>query len=134
YEGQVQLPFERARTLLLKGQLLRRLRRKANAKAVLTASRDAFDAIGAPGWVERVEDELARIGFRPPAPAELTATELKIIDMVATGISAKDVAEVLYLSPRTVEGHLARIYRKIGVRSRAELIAKYAKPSQPPDT
>ncbi|MDT4942472.1 MAG: hypothetical protein QOJ34_2561, partial [Pseudonocardiales bacterium] len=91
YEGQVQLPFERARTLLLKGQLLRRLRRKANAKAVLTASRDAFDAIGAPGWVERVEDELARIGFRPPAPAELTATELKIIDMVATGISAKDV-------------------------------------------
>jgi DNA-binding CsgD family transcriptional regulator len=131
YEKAAPLPFERARTLLLKGQLLRRLRRKSKAKQVLTAAHDAFDAIGATGWVERVDDELARIGLRPPAPAELTPTELKIVDMVATGTSAKDVAEVLYLSPRTVEGHLVRIYRKIGVRTRAELIAKYAK-SPPP--
>jgi DNA-binding CsgD family transcriptional regulator len=128
YEDAATLPFERARTLLLKGQLLRRLRRKANAKAVLTAARDAFVSIGAIGWVERVDDELARIGLRPPAPADLTPTELKIVDMVATGTSAKDVAATLYLSPRTVEGHLVRIYRKIGVRTRAELIAKYAAP------
>jgi LuxR family maltose regulon positive regulatory protein len=47
---------------------------------------------------------------------------------LATGTSAKDVAAALYLSPRTIEGHLARIYKKVGVRTRAELVAKYANP------
>jgi DNA-binding CsgD family transcriptional regulator len=122
------MPFEQARTILLKGQLLRRLRRKAGAKASLTDAASAFRAIGATGWVDRALDELARIGLRPPAPVELTPTELKIVDMIAAGRSAKDAAAALYLSPRTVEGHLVRIYKKVGVRTRAELIANYHQP------
>jgi DNA-binding CsgD family transcriptional regulator len=128
YADDARLPFEHARAVFVKGQLLRRLRRKANAKSVLTEAADAFSAIGASGWVERVHDEAARIGLRPPAPVQLTPTERKIADMVATGTSAKDVAAALYLSPRTIEGHLARIYKKVGVRTRAELVAKYANP------
>jgi DNA-binding CsgD family transcriptional regulator len=56
------------------------------------------------------------------------------MDLVAGGRSSKDVATALYLSPRTVEGHLVRIYRKIGVRTRVELIAKYAGGSIPSDS
>jgi DNA-binding CsgD family transcriptional regulator len=126
YRDDALLPFEHARTILLKGQLLRRLRRKASAKAALTDAGRAFAAIGATGWVERTLDEVARIGLRPPAPVELTPTERKIVEMIATGTSAKDAAAALYLSPRTVEGHLVRIYKKVGVRTRAELIARYA--------
>jgi DNA-binding CsgD family transcriptional regulator len=119
-------PFEHARTLLVKGQILRRARRKADAKQVLSEARAGFDAIGASGWVAQTDDELARIGIRPAAPTGLTPTERKILEMVATGTSARDAAAVLYLSPRTVEGHLVRIYRKVGVRNRAELIARHA--------
>ena len=126
-------PFESARTLLVKGQLLRRLRRKALAKDALAHARLAFVAMGSHGWVERVDDELTRIGLRPPAPAHLTPTERKVIESLVAGRSTKDIAASLFVSPRTVEGHLVRIYRKIGVRTRVELIAKHASGGIPSD-
>jgi DNA-binding NarL/FixJ family response regulator len=80
-----------------------------------------FEELGATIWVERARTELARIGGRRGSGSELTATEERVADLVAQGLTNKAVAEELYVSDRTVEGHLSRIYAKLGIRSRAEL-------------
>jgi DNA-binding CsgD family transcriptional regulator len=64
---------------------------------------------------------LARVGLRPPAPSDLTATEAEVAGLAARGLTTRQVAERAFLSPRSVEGVLARVYRKLGVSSRAEL-------------
>jgi DNA-binding CsgD family transcriptional regulator len=127
-------PFDRARTLLIEGQILRRFRRKAPAKQALGLARDAFQALGSPGWIERVDSEIARLGLRAPAPAGVTATELRVAELTAKGMSARDVAGALFLSPRTVEAHLGRVYKKLGIRSRAELGTRLAALAKDPDS
>lgn len=114
-------PFERARTLLVLGQLARRKKAKGKAKAALDEARAIFDSLGARLWADRAQGELARLGLRPFAPLELTETERRVAELAASGLTNKDVAAALFISPKTVEANLAKVYRKLGIRSRAEL-------------
>ena len=118
---RVPLPLERGRTLLVKGLIERRRKHKAAAKQALEESLTVFETVKAGLWVQRARGELSRVNIRPPAPFELTSTEAKVAELAASGLSTKQVAEQAFLSPRSVEGVLARIYSKLGIRSRAEL-------------
>jgi DNA-binding CsgD family transcriptional regulator/Tfp pilus assembly protein PilF len=117
----VPIPLELARTQLAFGSALRRSRQKAAARSALEAAAGGFDAIGARVWAERAKAELARVGGRPPSSGELTPTERRVAELVAQGLQTKQVAARLFVSPKTVEGHLSRIYGKLGVSSRTEL-------------
>jgi DNA-binding CsgD family transcriptional regulator len=117
----VPIPLELARTQLAYGSALRRSRQKAAARSALEAAAGGFDAIGARVWAERAKAELARVGGRPPASGALTPTERRVAELVAQGLQTKQVAGRLFVSPKTVEGHLSRIYGKLGVSSRTEL-------------
>jgi DNA-binding CsgD family transcriptional regulator len=117
---------EAFRTRLCYGERLRRARRRREARVQLRLAIEGFDALGATPWAERARVELqasGEIARRRDASTldELTAHELKIARLVAEGASNRDVAARLYLSTKTVEYHLSRIYRKAGVTSRAEL-------------
>jgi DNA-binding CsgD family transcriptional regulator len=116
-------PFERGRTLLAYGALLRRAKQKRATRERLEEATGIFEQLGAAVWAERARTELARVGGRRPAGQELTATELQIARLVAEGRSNKEVAAALVVSLRTVEDHLSRIYQKLGVRSRTQLAA-----------
>ncbi|MCC8246216.1 helix-turn-helix transcriptional regulator [Saccharothrix luteola] len=118
---RLPMPFERARTDLVRGRVLRRRRLKLAAREAFLAARRAFDGLGAPSWVEEVDAELARLGLRRGDEHELTATELRIARLVAAGMSNREVAGAAYVTEKTVEAHLTRIYRKTGVRTRREL-------------
>jgi len=85
-----------------------------------------FARLGAHLWSTRAQDERAQIGGRARATDQLTPTERRIADRVASGRSNAEVASELFLSPKTVEWNLSKIYRKLSVRSRAELAAKLA--------
>ena len=118
------LPFDDARLLLVKGQLERRANRKLAAKDSLTEALGIFEALGSPPWAQRARDEIARIGLRHRAPHQLTETERRIAELAATGMTNREVAAASFVSPKTVEANLARVYRKLGIRSRAELGAR----------
>lgn len=120
-------PLELGRTLLLKGQIERRLRLKRVARTSLQRSLDIFQRTGARLWVDRVQAELSRAGWHHSGPEELTATELRVAELAAGGLTMKQIAELAFLSPKTVEANLARIYSKLGIRSRAELGRAMAK-------
>jgi DNA-binding CsgD family transcriptional regulator len=119
------MPFELGRTVLARGQLLRRLKQKRAARESLQEALEVFERLGAPLWAERARAELRRIGLRPAAPLSLTPTEERVADLVATGHTNREVAQALFVSVHTVEDNLRRIYRKLGVRSRTELAAIY---------
>jgi DNA-binding NarL/FixJ family response regulator len=80
-----------------------------------------FESLPAPAWAARAHSELSRLGLRRPAPLELTAIEERVAVLAASGHTNPQVAAALFLSPRTVEDNLARVYRKLGVSSRAQL-------------
>lgn len=120
--GDTTMPFERARTQLLVGLLLRRQRQKATAVAALADALAAFEALGAESWAQRVRAELDRTGVGR-SNAVLTPTEERVAELTAVGLTNREVAARLFLSPKTVEVNLTRIYRKLAVRSRAQLIA-----------
>jgi DNA-binding CsgD family transcriptional regulator len=117
-------PFERGRTLLALGIAHRRVRAKREASRVLTESLQVFGRVAAEAWAERVEAELARVGTRPDNPLELTATERRIAELAASGLTNRQVADQAFVSAKTVEANLARVYRKLGISSRAELGAR----------
>jgi len=121
HHQHLAMPFELGRTLLITGQLQRRAKRKALAKQHLEQALGIFESLPAPMWAARAHAELSRIGLRPPAPLELTATEERVAALAASGQTNRQVAAALFLSRRTVEDNLARVYRKLGVSSRAEL-------------
>jgi DNA-binding CsgD family transcriptional regulator len=121
HHQHLAMPFELGRTLLIAGQVQRRARRKALARQHLEQALGVFESLPAAAWAARARAELSRIGLRPPAPLELTATEERIAILAASGHTNRQVAAALFLSPRTVEANLARAYRKLGVSSRAEL-------------
>jgi DNA-binding CsgD family transcriptional regulator len=123
---RVAIPFEAARTRLIHGETLRRMKRKREARDSLERARSAFEALGAPLWQARAAQALARVGGRSASPTELTETERRVADVVAAGVTNKEAAERLFMSVKTVESNLRRIYRKLGVRSRAELARRYA--------
>jgi DNA-binding CsgD family transcriptional regulator len=119
-------PFERARTLLALGRTQRRAKRKRAARESLEAARDAFATVGASLWAGQARRELQAIGGRSPSGSELTAAEERVAVLVARGRTNREVAAALYPAERTVEGHLTRIYTKLGVHSRAELAHRLA--------
>ncbi len=119
-------PFERARTELVYGERLRRAGRRLDSREQLRAALDEFERLGASSWAERAREELRASGEtarkRDPALVDgLTPRELEIALQVADGGTNKEVAARLFLSPKTVELHLSRVYRKLGIRSRTEL-------------
>ena len=113
-------PFERARTQLAFGSVQRRHRQKSGARAALVAAQDAFDGLGATLWVGKAAAELARVGGRASV-AGLTPTELQVAELIAAGRTYREVAAELFISPKTVQWNLSKIYRKLEIRSRAEL-------------
>jgi len=127
HHEHLAMPFELGRTLLVMGQLQRRAKRKRAARQHLQRALEIFESLPAPIWAERARSELSRIGLRPPAPLALTATEERVAGLAASGHTNRQVAQALFLSPRTVEANLARVYRKLGVSSRAELGAAMAR-------
>ncbi len=118
---RVAMPFDRARTLLLFGQLERRLRKKESASANLAAALEIFEQHNVPLWADRTRSELARANVGPHGSRQLTPSEQRVAELAASGMKNRDVANALFISPKTVEANLARIYRKLGIRSRAEL-------------
>jgi len=114
------MPLERARTLLVHGRLHRRLKQKRQARLSLDEARELFASEGAETWVTRVDEELGRVAVRR-APEELSATELRIAQLAADGLSNQAIAEQVFVSVKTVESNLKRAYRKLGISSRAQL-------------
>jgi DNA-binding CsgD family transcriptional regulator len=115
------MAVEVGRTLLVKGQIERRTKQKSAARESLGRALEIFDRVGARLWSERARAELARTGVRHSAADGLTPTELRVAELAARGLTMKRIAETLFLSPKTVESNLARIYQKLGIGSRAEL-------------
>jgi DNA-binding NarL/FixJ family response regulator len=114
------VPFERARTLLVHGQVHRRMKQKRQARASLADALAIFRRLGAEPWARRTENELARVAVRR-APDDLSPTELKIAELAASGSTNQEIAVQVFLTRKTVEANLARAYRKLGIRSRAQL-------------
>jgi DNA-binding CsgD family transcriptional regulator len=120
------MPFEYARTLLIAGEIHRRARHRRLAQERVTAARAIFDELGSALWSARCGDELARVSGKPrpavgPAVDGLTATEQRVADLAAEGLTTREIAGALFTGVRTVEAHLHHVYRKLGVRSRVEL-------------
>jgi DNA-binding CsgD family transcriptional regulator len=126
---RMTIPFDRARTLVAHGSLLRRMGRKRDARATLEEAQAEFEQLGAALWAEAARAELARIGGRAPSRGELTPTEEKVAALVVEGRTNRQVAAALFVTERTVEYHLGNIYRKLGVRSRAELARRLVRAS-----
>lgn len=127
----VGYPFLRARTLFSTGRWLRRQRRSAESRSPLRESVALFDALGASAWSRRARHELRatgeRIGRRAPDLRDrLTAQELQIAQLAAEGLSNRQIAERLFLSPRTIGGHLYRIFPKLEITARAQLREVFA--------
>ena len=117
-------PFDLARSLLVAGEIHRRMKKKSSARELLGRGLGIFDELGAPVWADRARRELARIGGRRPAANGLTPTEAQVARLVAMGRTNREVADALFMSVHTVEANLKRIYGKLQVRSRTELAHK----------
>ncbi|WP_292989988.1 LuxR family transcriptional regulator [Mycobacterium sp.] len=118
---RLQMPFERARTQLLLGQLLRRQRRREAATAVQREALATFEQLDMPLWTARAKASLSRDGNKTPRTSVLTASEQRVAELAASGMTNRDVAATLFISVKTVEVNLTRIYRKLDIHSRAEL-------------
>jgi DNA-binding CsgD family transcriptional regulator len=118
--GRSPFPLERGRTLLALGNLHRRRRSKQLARDTLARARETFTELGTPPWVTMAERELRRVSGGH-AGDELTRTERRVAELAAAGRTNQQVAAELFVSVRTVEGHLASAYRKLGIRNRAGL-------------
>ncbi|UGS36249.1 hypothetical protein DSM104329_02650 [Capillimicrobium parvum] len=120
--------FEEARTRLCHGERLRRARRRVQARAELRRSFEAFDELGAAPWAERARIELQATGETarrrdPSTLDDLTPQELQVAMLLGSGLTTREAAGRLFLSPKTVEHHLRNAYRKLGIRSRDALAA-----------
>jgi DNA-binding CsgD family transcriptional regulator len=120
--GDDQVPLDRGRALLALGSVSRRLREHTRARAALRAALEIFEELGSPPWIKRAGEEIDRIpGRRISTAPGLTYAESRIAELVAAGGSNREVAVALFLTVKTVEVTLTRIYQKMGVRSRAGL-------------
>ncbi len=119
-------PFELARTHLAQGSIERRAKQKAEARDALRHAEAIFEELGARLWLEKTQRELARTGITRSLDRELTPTESRIAELAAHGAHNKEIAGALFVSVKTVEANLSRVYAKLGVRSRVELAARLA--------
>jgi len=122
----VAVPLERAQCHLVAGATHRRARRRALAREQLTVAAADFERVGARLLAERAHAELARIGGRQVSTTELTEGERRVAELAATGATNQEIADLLYLSPKTVEATLSRAFRKLGVSRRTELVRALA--------
>ena len=122
------LRFNRARTLLIAGQIHRRAKAKRLARDLLAEAHREFTTFGAAAWARQAAAELARVNLRPAAAGTLTETERRVAELAAAGLPNREVAQQLFLAVKTVEANLARVYRKLGITSRAELGARMGRP------
>ncbi len=113
-------PFERARTCLIEGVVERRMKQKRLARAPLDRALALFQELGAPLWADRARLEIERLGIRRSS-AHLTQTEEQIARLAADGLSNRRIAAEVFVSEKTVEANLSRVYRKLGIRGRVEL-------------
>jgi DNA-binding NarL/FixJ family response regulator len=119
--------LDRARTQLLYGEHLRRTRRRVEAREALRAALDTFETLGAASWAERARAELRATGETarkrdPSTFDQLTQQELQVVRAVSQGATNREAAAQLFISPRTVDHHLRGVFRKLGIRSRSELV------------
>ena len=128
-EAAAKLPFEHGRALLVRGRLLRRAKQKRAAADTLRDALAIFDRLGAPRWEAQARMELDRVGLRR-SPDELTASERRVAELAAQGLTNREVASQAFMSPKTVQANLTRVYRKLGIHSRAELGARMAEESR----
>jgi DNA-binding CsgD family transcriptional regulator len=123
-------PFERGRIELCFGERLRRSGHRVEARTHLRQALAVFDQLGARPWAEKARSELRASGetiraHDVTARDELTPQELKVALVIAEGASNQEAAAALFLSPKTIEAHLGRAYRKLGIHSRGELIRHF---------
>jgi DNA-binding CsgD family transcriptional regulator len=133
--GVERWPFDLARVHLNYGERLRRAQSTTGSRFHLTAALETFERLGARPWADRAASELRATGQTRPRAEErhrvsLTPQEHEIATLAAAGLSNKQIGQRLFLSPRTVGGHLHRIFPKLGITSRAALHAALA--SLPP--
>jgi DNA-binding CsgD family transcriptional regulator len=114
-------PFELARTMLVAGLLYRRQHREAEAGELLHGALELFDQLGAHTWATRLRHDLAAV---PSQSRPITPVELRVAELASTGLTNRQIATQLFISPKTVESHLSSVYRKLGIRSRAGLAHK----------
>jgi DNA-binding CsgD family transcriptional regulator len=126
HHDRASVPFDLARTLVVAGQISRRRGERKVAREALERARAMFGDLGAPLWEARALAELQRVPVRRGAPAALTPTEQRVAELAASGRTNREVAKELFISPKTVEANLVRVYRKLGVTSRAQLGAVMA--------
>jgi DNA-binding CsgD family transcriptional regulator len=124
--GRTRLRPELARGHLLYGEWLRRENRRVDARAQLRAAHDQFTSIGMEAFAERTRGELLATGERVRKRTvetrdELTEQERRIARLARDGLSNPEIGARLFLSPRTVEWHLRKVFSKLGIRSRREL-------------
>ena len=121
WHERVDIPLERGRTLLALGAAQRRTKQRREARTTLEEALGLFERLGFAIWADRARTELRRISGRAPAAGALTPAEERVALLVAEGKTNREVAAALFLSDRTVEGHLSKVFAKLGVRSRTGL-------------
>jgi DNA-binding CsgD family transcriptional regulator len=121
---QLSMPFELGRTLLVKGMVERRGKRKSAARAALGQALSIFEQLGAPLWADKARRELSKTATRSLGTG-LTETERRIAVLVAQGQSNRQVASAMFVTENTVQTHVRHIFLKLGVRSRTELAARF---------
>jgi len=123
--GAAGFPLDRARALLVAGEARRRAGERRLAAERIAAAATVFGELGAPLWLERAEREVRRASPRPVRErGALTAAETRVAALVASGRTNKETAAELFTTVATVEAHLTRVYRKLGIRSRTELASR----------
>jgi DNA-binding CsgD family transcriptional regulator len=128
---RVGMPLELGRTLLVNGIIQRRRRQWAAAQAALRQAEEQFVRLGAATWTQRARSALARIGERSRAHSALTPVEEQIAGLVAEGRTNREIADRLFVSPKTIEATLTHIYRKLEIRTRTELAAAMSRGAEP---
>jgi DNA-binding CsgD family transcriptional regulator len=120
---RLPMPFEKARTQLLLGQILRRRRQKQAAIDCCTEALAAFERIGTPLWAARARTDLNRVRGTSAGTSALTPAERRVAERAAEGMSNREIAAELFISVKTVETSLSSAYRKLGIRSRSQLFS-----------
>lgn len=122
HHARLPMPFERARSTLLLGQLQRRQRHREAAARSIRAALEVFEDLNSSPWITRARTELERtVAVRNGDATELTSTETRVAELAASGMTNREVAGALFISAKTVEVNLSRVYRKLGIRSRTDL-------------